>query len=138
MYNYKKNLEVWNTNLYILNVSLLITHEIDSAFWKEWEMFGILGDIQGFLVINFILICAALIGLKKLLEGKKNGNYYALLFAIFGIFAFVIHTIYLLKGNQEFKTMVSIGLLIFTLAVSLIQSFLLYKLYKNRKTSDTA
>ncbi len=33
-------------NLYLLNFALLFTHKIDSAFWKEWELFGIPGGIR--------------------------------------------------------------------------------------------
>lgn len=39
----------WNTNLYLLNFALLFTHEIDSAYWKEWDLFGIPGGIKSFL-----------------------------------------------------------------------------------------
>jgi len=27
------------TRLYLANTALLIAHEIDSAYWKEWELF---------------------------------------------------------------------------------------------------
>lgn len=35
--------------LYLLNAAALITHEIDSAYWREWELFG----IQVFLGLIF-------------------------------------------------------------------------------------
>jgi hypothetical protein len=38
----------WNVNLYLLNAALLFTHEIDSAFWKEWDLIGIPGGIKFF------------------------------------------------------------------------------------------
>lgn len=34
--------------IYLLNASVLITHEIDSANWHEWEIFGIPGGHPGF------------------------------------------------------------------------------------------
>lgn len=37
--------------LYLLNAALLITHEIDSAYWHELEPFGIRGGIQLFPVV---------------------------------------------------------------------------------------
>ena len=48
------------TNLYLLNFALLFSHEIDSAFWKEWDLFGIPGGIQVFLFLNFLLLLVAL------------------------------------------------------------------------------
>jgi len=39
--------------LYLINAILLINHEIDSAFWKEWELFKLLGGIGGFLILHF-------------------------------------------------------------------------------------
>lgn len=51
-------------NLYLLNSALLFTHEIDSAFWREWDLFGMSGGIQGFLVANFLLLLVALYGFK--------------------------------------------------------------------------
>lgn len=81
----------WNTGLYLLNFALLFTHEIDSAFWKEWELFGIPGGIQVFLVLNFILLLVALIGFRQVLLGEKYRNAFSLLLAASGIFAFSIH-----------------------------------------------
>jgi len=39
--------------LYLVNAILLINHEIDSAFWKEWELFKLPGGIGGFLILHF-------------------------------------------------------------------------------------
>jgi len=39
--------------LYLINAILLINHEIDSAFWKEWELFKLPGGIGGFLILHF-------------------------------------------------------------------------------------
>jgi hypothetical protein len=36
----------------LLNLALLITHEIDSAFWKEWNLFGLPGGVQEFLALK--------------------------------------------------------------------------------------
>ena len=32
--------------LYLVNASLLVTHEIDSAYWNEWELLHLPGGIQ--------------------------------------------------------------------------------------------
>ena len=49
--------------LYLTNSVLLINHEIDSAYWKEWELFRLPGGIAGFLLIHFPLLFLILYGL---------------------------------------------------------------------------
>lgn len=105
--------------LYILNAALLITHEIDSAYWEEWDLFGIPGGIQVFLVLNFLLVLVLLIGQTKVTSGQPAGRIYALISAAGGVFAFTIHTYFLTTGRPEFNLPVSIGLLVVTLFVSL-------------------
>jgi hypothetical protein len=47
----------------LTNSVLLINHEIDSAYWKEWELFRLPGGIAGFLLIHFPLLFLILYGL---------------------------------------------------------------------------
>jgi len=68
-----------HVSLYLLNTALLSTHEIDSAFWKEWELFGLPGGIQVFLVLNLLLLLAVLYGFGQLLRGARSGQMFALL-----------------------------------------------------------
>ena len=35
-----------------LNLALVMAHQADAAYWKEWEMFGIPGGIQAFTLFN--------------------------------------------------------------------------------------
>ncbi|MBI3585739.1 MAG: hypothetical protein HY088_01255 [Ignavibacteriales bacterium] len=115
------------SNLYLLNATLLITHEIDSAYWKEWELFGIPGGIQLFLILNFLLLLAFLFGYKQLLLGTKSGYIFSLALAFGGIFAFVIHTYFILAGHAEFTPPISLVILIATLIVSLAQGLVALK-----------
>ena len=117
----------WAANLYLLNLALLFSHEIDSAFWKEWDLFGIPGDIQVFLFLNFLLLLAALFGFKKVLQGARSGKWFSLLLAGAGIFAFSIHSYFILPGRPEFTLPASITLLVLILIVSLVQGFLTLK-----------
>lgn len=50
--------------LYLSNSVFLINHEIDSAYWKEWELFNLPGGITGFLLIHFPLLICVLYGLR--------------------------------------------------------------------------
>ena len=107
--------------LYLLNTALLATHEIDSAYWKEWDLFGIGGGIEDFLVINFVLVAAVLYGLTRLADGFRSGIVFSVLLSAAGIFAFVIHMVFLMTGHAEFSNSISIGLLSCILAVSAVQ-----------------
>ncbi|MFA9496698.1 MAG: DUF6713 family protein, partial [Candidatus Bathyarchaeota archaeon] len=51
------------TLIYLINATLLIVHEIDSAYWEEWKLFGLPGGLQGFLLIHIPLIALILYGL---------------------------------------------------------------------------
>jgi len=107
--------------LYLLNASVLFTHEIDSAYWHEWELFGIPGGIQLFLVLNLLLVLLMLYGYRSLLLGQRSGLLLSWVLAAGGIFAAVIHTLFLLRGNQAFTTPVSLALLATILLLSVSQ-----------------
>jgi hypothetical protein len=110
--------------LYLFNASLLLTHEVDSAFWKEWDLFGLPGGIQFFLVLNFLMIVAAFFGFAEVVKGTRAGLYSSLALAVVGIFAFSIHSYFLLTGHPEFGLPVSLIILAATLLVSAAQAIL--------------
>jgi hypothetical protein len=114
-------------SLYLLNGAILLTHEIDSAYWKEWQLFGTGGGIQSFLAINFIMALAILVGLDQLVQGSRAGHVFALVLAGSGIFAFVVHTYFLWRGRPEFNLPASKIVLGATLIVSLVQGYVAYR-----------
>ena len=119
--------------LYLFNLALLITHEIDSAFWHEWKLFHLPGGIQFFLVINFALILFFLFGIEKVSRWEKYASIYSYLLAASGIFAFAIHTTFILYGYKEFLLPVSVAVLILTFLISLVQLILTYSYTKTNK-----
>ena len=110
--------------LYIINSVLLIVHEIDSAYWQEWKLFKLPGGISFFLIIHLPLVFLILYGLVQLQQHTPAGYAISMILAAAGIFAFTIHMVFIAKGNREFKTPLSVALLIATLAVSIIQIWL--------------
>ncbi len=108
--------------IYIINSVLLIDHEIDSAYWKEWDLFKLPGGINGFLIIHLPLVFLILYGLIWVFQQTFSGLIFSLVLSIGGLFAFTIHTIYIKKGRNEFKVPASIFLLISILIVSLAQA----------------
>ena len=93
--------------LYLLNLSLLILHEMDSAYWKEWDLFGLGGGEGGFLLIHLPLWLAALYGAVQVWESTLVGLVFSLVVSLAGIAAFAIHTYFLRRGRPEFNVPIS-------------------------------
>jgi len=108
--------------LYMVNAVLLINHEIDSAYWKEWELFKLPGGITGFLMIHFPLVFLVLYGLIMVFKQSVAGLIFSLILSFAGIFAFFIHMFFIKKGRSEFKVPISIFILVATLIVSIFQA----------------
>jgi len=107
--------------LYLSNSVLLINHEIDSAYWKEWELFRLPGGVTGFLLIHFPLLLFVLYGLVLVSRHSPQGLLFSLILCFGGIFAFAIHTYFLKKGRNEFNKPISKFILVTTLIVSTLQ-----------------
>ena len=108
--------------LYMVNAVLLITHEIDSAYWKEWELFKLRGGVTGFLLLHLPLVFLVMWGSILVFQQSFAGLIMSLILSLAGIFAFTIHTIFIRKGRNEFNVPISLFLLIATLFISLVQA----------------
>ncbi len=110
--------------IYLLNTVVLIIHEIDSAYWKEWELFRLPGGVTGFLLLHFPLLFLVLYGLVLVREGTRAGLIFSILLAGGGIFAFGIHSWFIKRGREEFTSAVSRAILHLTLVLSIVQAAL--------------
>lgn len=108
--------------IYMLNAVFLINHEIDSAYWKEWDLFRIKGGISFFLAIHFPLLFLVLLGGVLLFQDRQIGYFFSLGLSVAGIFAFCIHDYLIKKGNPEFDAPMSKFILRSTLLISLVQA----------------
>ncbi len=117
--------------LYMTNLILLITHELQGSYVKEWYYFNLpkkysdktlaTAYIYAHIPIFFIL----LLGLVKL--SNNSGLIYSVVLSAFMIFHFFIHVSAIKKGKKEFKNRPSIIIFVLSLIVSLIQlPFTLY------------
>lgn len=113
--------------LYILNSTLLIVHEIDSAYWKEWELFRLPGGISGFLSLHVPIVLLLLYGVIEVNLGTRLGYALNIIVALAGVFAFAIHSYYIRAGNNQFKTTTSQVLLYSILVTSVLQLVLIMK-----------
>jgi hypothetical protein len=85
--------------IYLINATLLITHEIDSAYWREWEMFRLPGGVTAFLVIHLPLVLIVLVGLVLVVRQQYVGLLFSLALSLAGLAAFVIHMGFISKGR---------------------------------------
>ena len=106
----------------MLNAILLILHEIDSAYWKEWKLFKLPGGINGFLLLHVPLLLLILYGLVGIERQSIFGWVASLIISAGGIFAFCIHMAFIRKGRHEFDTPISRLILSSMLLVSIVQA----------------
>ena len=111
----------WLLILYVVNATLLIVHEIDSACWQEWKLFKLPGGAAFFVCLHIPLVLIILLGLLFLAWGWMAGLVISAILGAGGIFAFIIHMTFIARGRHEFKTATSIAVLYATLVVSLAQ-----------------
>lgn len=114
---------MWDAALwiYLINATLLITHEIDSAYWREWEMFRLPGGVTAFMVIHVPLVLFVLVGLVLVALEHYGGVIFSLALGLAGVAAFVIHMGFIVKGREEFRSPLSMTVLALIFVVSLIQ-----------------
>ena len=94
------------TTLYIINTTLLLLHEIDSAFQKEWELLKLPGKITGFLLLHIPIIIFLLYGLIKIQDSSLTGLILGILAGIGGLLPFVVHKI-AVKNESYFNSSIS-------------------------------
>lgn len=114
----------WLSWLYLLNATLLVCHEIDSAYWREWELFRLPGGPGGFVLIHIPLVMFVIYGLIALVAGRPFGLIASLVVSLAGLTAFGLHGLFLARGRPEFRSPVSLGLLIGTVILSIAQLIL--------------
>ncbi|OGP95002.1 MAG: hypothetical protein A2157_03120 [Deltaproteobacteria bacterium RBG_16_47_11] len=107
--------------LYLANSVLLINHEIDSAYWKEWELFKLPGGLTGFLLLHFPLLLLILWGLILVHRHTTWGLIFSFVLCFGGLFAFTVHTYFRGKGRAEFNKPISKFILVAISLVSLVQ-----------------
>lgn len=113
----------------MLTATLLIVHEIDSAYWKEWELFHLPGGIGFFLLLHLPLVFLILFGAVMIERRTGAGIIMASLLSAAGFVAFFLHSFFLAKGRPEFRSFTSISILAASLISSASQAYFIYKIW---------
>ncbi len=105
--------------LYVAELTLLIIHEMDSTYWKEWDLFHLPGGQAGFLLMHLPLWPLAIYGAIEVWSSAPAGVVFALVIAAAGLAGFGLHTYFLRTGHPEFNTPISKAILWAMLLTSL-------------------
>ncbi|MFZ5570518.1 MAG: DUF6713 family protein [Thermodesulfobacteriota bacterium] len=79
------------TMIYILNATLLLLHEIESAYEKEWEILKLPGNITGFLLLHIPIVLILFYGLLEIEALSAIGLWLGILLGIGGIIPLIVH-----------------------------------------------
>lgn len=115
----------WPEALFLINAIVLLSHQIDAAYWHEWTLFGIPGGIQVFVLLNIPIIALILFGQRALALGRPSGLPISWALAASGLFAAAFHGFHIWQGDPAFRTPVSLILLCATFVLSLAQGIVL-------------
>ncbi len=92
--------------IYILNATLLLLHEIESAYEKEWEILNLPCKITGFLLLHIPIIILIFYGLIGIEKNSTIGFIFGIAMGIGGIIPFIVHKI-LVRKAEHFNLIIS-------------------------------
>jgi len=114
------------TLLYILNATLLILHEIESGYEKEWEILKLPGKITSFLILHIPIIFILFYGLLEIDRLSNIGFILGLITGLGGIIPFLVHK-KIVKRDESFNLLIS-NIIIYSNILSGFTLFI-YSLY---------
>jgi hypothetical protein len=111
----------------VLNLALVLTHQVDAAFWREWEMFGLPGGIQLFNALNVVVFLVVLFCFVAVIQRRPSGFRCSLIIALLCASVLPIHAAFALSGFTQFHLPFSVFLIVATFAVSVVQVVLTFR-----------
>ncbi len=105
--------------LYLVVSAFLVAHEVDAAFWAEWDMVGLRHGEPAFVLVHLPLAMAIIWGYGRIIARKRDGAWAAMAVAIAGLAVLVIHGAFWAGGDRKFATLTSAGVLIASAAAAL-------------------
>ena len=92
--------------IYIINACLLLLHEIESAYFKEWEILKLPGKITGFLLLHIPIIIILFWGAIETEKQTTSGIIIAIIAGAGGLVPFLVHKI-LIRKKGIFNSILS-------------------------------
>ena len=94
------------TLFFILNATLLLLHEIESGYEKEWVLLKLPGKISAFLVLHIPIILFLFYGLLEIEKQSQTGLVLGIISGAGGVIPFLVHKIFV-KRNGHFELFIS-------------------------------
>lgn len=107
--------------LYLANTVLLTVHEIDAAYWHEWELLRLPGGLEAFLVLHIPLLGVVLYGFWRVALWTRRARAFSYGLAFVGMGAVALHSVLLAAGTSQFRHPLSLLVLAGVLVASSIQ-----------------
>lgn len=104
---------------YILNAMILILHEIESGYEKEWEIFRLPIKITGFLIIHIPILMLIFYGLLELNNQTKWGLVLSMIIGFGGVISFLVHKVFV-KRQDHFNRLTSNIIINLNLATGIV------------------
>ncbi len=109
------------TRLYLLQLALLATHQVDAAYWHEWDVFGVPGGLTFFLVFNLAAMTLLAWGLVLVASGTRPRSLAVSACAATGLVTFALHAVFLVRDPVAFWAPASLSILGAILLTSIAQ-----------------
>ena len=84
---------------YILNVTILILHEIESGYEKEWEILKLPVKLTGFILLHIPILFLFFYGLYFILLYPQTSAIISILSGCIGLIPFFVHKV--IKNKKE-------------------------------------
>ena len=94
------------TFIYIFNATLLLLHEIESGYEREWEILKLPGKITGFLLLHIPILLILFFGLLEIDRLTSIGLIIGTITGFGGLIPFLVHK-KLLKQEKNFNLLIS-------------------------------
>jgi len=96
---------------YILNATILILHEIESGYEKEWVILRLPIKLTGFILLHIPILFLLFYGLYFIVQYPETRGIISILTGIVGLIPFLVHKV-IVKRKEHFNKIIS-NILIF-------------------------
>ena len=93
---------------YILNATLLILHEFESSYEKEWKILKLPGEITGFILFHIPILFLFFYGLYCIIQYPQMKTIISIIMGIAGFIPFLVHKIFVNKKEYFNKSISNI------------------------------
>jgi hypothetical protein len=111
------------TIAYIINATLLLLHEIESAYEKEWEILKLPGEITGFLLLHIPMILVLFYGVIEIEKLSVIGLVIGVVSGIGGLIPFFVHNVFV-RRPPHFNRLISKLIIYLNFAAGMILTFI--------------